>query len=506
MPLPRVPGAFAAGLVLWLLGGAAPAPARAFDLDEVAARARKLAGEPYQEPSRVPRWLLDIDYDRWRQIRFRPEQALWRGRELPFEVQFFHPGLYYDRTVRIHVVDAEGVRPARFSPDQYDYGGSELASRIPQDLGHAGFRLHAPFKTPDYYDEVAVFLGASYFRAVGRSEAWGLSARGLAIDTALPSGEEFPWFREFWLVHPGREAKELVLYALLDSRSVAGAYRFVVTPGQETVVRVQARLFRRRPVQKLGVAPLTSMFFYGETRRRGFEDFRPEVHDSDGLQVLLDSGERIWRPLANPETLRVTSFEATHPRGFGLAQRDRNWDHYQDLETRPDLRPDLWVVPEGDWGPGRVELVEIPSDSEHNDNIVAYWVPERLPPLEKPIVFAYRTHWRGAESTGTPSGGRVVATRLDAGDDEGTARWIVDFEGGELDRLEPESTVRGVVSVGPAEAGELVEQRVERNPVTGGWRLVFDVRPSGSGPLDLRAFLQRGEEALTETWTTVMEP
>lgn len=501
---PASVGAIAALVATFALG--APSRARSFDLDDVAERARSLAAKPYQAPKAdVPRWLLDLDYDRWRQIRFRPEHALWRERDLPFQVQLFHPGLYYDRTVRIHVVDGEGVHPVSFSPDRFEYPDADVASRVPQDLGYAGFRLHAPFKTADYHDEVAVFLGASYFRAVGRDDVFGLSARGLALDTALPSGEEFPWFRAFWLVRPAPGATDIAVYALLDSPSLTGAYRFAVTPGEETRVQVESRIYRREAVEKLGVAPLTSMFLYGETRPRPFEDFRPEVHDSDGLAVALASGEWIWRPLANPERLRVTRLDAPDPKGFGLAQRDRDWDHYQDLEARAERRPGLWIEPRGDWGAGHVELVEIPSDQETNDNVVAYWVPAETPPVGEPLTYAYDMRWSSAGVPPDPPAGRVVATRRDAGG-EGAIRWTVDFEGPQLRKLGAENVLRGVVSAGPETASvEILEQRVQKNPVTGGWRLVFQVR-ARDAPVELRAFLQKGDEILTETWTTRMAP
>jgi glucans biosynthesis protein len=329
---------------------------------------------------------------------------------------------------------------------------------VPQDLGFAGFRIHYPIKTPKYHDEVIVFLGASYFRALGKKEVFGLSARGLAVDTAESSGEEFPYFREFWLVVPSPGAKEMELYALLDSPSVSGAYRFVVRPGDETEVDVEARLFLRREVKKLGIAPLTSMYFHGENDLRVIVDFRPEVHDSDGLLVQTGTGEWIWRPLDNPRALHVSSFAMEHPKGFGLIQRDRDFASYQDLEARSELRPSAWVAPKGDWGK-------------------------------------------------RPPGGRVVATRRDFGTFEDAHRFVVDFDGGKLAKLPADSVVRGVVSIaGGDDSAELLEQQVIKNPVTGGWRLAFQVRPRHKGPVDVRAFLDSGGEALTETWSYVILP
>lgn len=476
-----------------------------FDFDAVAKRAEKLARQPFKDPHgvEVPDWLLQISYDQWRDIRFKPEESLWRGKGSNFEVQFFHPGLYYDRVVRIHEVDAKGVHAFEMSPNQFDYGANEFASRVPQDLGFAGFRVHYPIKTPNYKDEVIVFVGASYFRAVGRDHVYGLSARALAIDTALPSGEEFPFFKEFWLVRPSPGARELEFFALLDSQRVTGAYRFVVTPGEQTIVDVQSRVFFRRSVGKVGIAPLTSMFYSGENHPSRTEDYRPEVHDSDGLLLADSTGEWVWRPLKNPRTLAVNTFRMTNPRGFGLLQRDRDFEHYQDLETRMETRPSVWVEPKGDWGSGVVELVQIPTQGEIHDNIVAYWTPDGETDPAKPLSHAWRMTFYGDDPRRPPAG-RVIATRRDLGTIEDGQRFVVDFAGRILSALPADTVLQGVVTVG--EGGELVEQQVVKNPVNDTWRLTFQVRAPGGNPVEMRAFLRQGDEALTETWSYVLEP
>jgi glucans biosynthesis protein len=491
-----------------LLGALAPPVLAGFDLDQVAATAEKLAEAPWKDPrGEVPKWLLDLPYDRWRDIRFRPDHALWRGGEQRFTAQFFHLGLFYDRPVAINVVDANGTHPMPFSPSDFDYGKNEFASRVPENLGVAGFRIHYPINRPDYGDEVIVFVGASYFRAVPKGLGFGLSARGLAIDTASASGEEFPYFKEFWLMRPAAQASEMVLYALLDSPRMAGAYRFVLRPGERTVVETQARLFPRKEIGKVGIAPLTSMFFHGEDTQRRFEDFRPEVHDSDGLLLELQSGEWMWRPLDNPEILQVNSFRMPNPKGFGLLQRDRDFDHYQDLEARPDLRPSAWIVPRGNWGDGHVELVQIPTKNEMNDNVVAYWVPEKKTQPGTALAFAYDLYWY-RDDRERPPGARVVATRRDRGPIPDSHRFIVDFEGARLKSLPADTVMRGVVTAGAGtEIGDqLLEQHLVKNPVTGGWRLAFQVRPKDDQPLELRAFLQKSNETLTETWSYTLLP
>mgnify|MGYP000327270674 CR=1 FL=1 len=366
-----------------------------FTLDKVVEKARVLAKSPYQPPKdMVPKWLLDITYDQLRDIRFIPDKSHWRPDGLPFELQFFHAGLYFDRTVKINEITDAGVVPIAFSTDLFNYEKSarELKEKIPPNLGFAGFRIHGNINTPNYKDEVAVFLGASYFKSLAKGQVYGLSARGLAIDTAQPQGEEFPWFREFWIQRPDPHDTNITVYALLDSPRTTGAYRFVITPGTQTLMEVDCTLFLRKAIDKLGIAPLTSMFFYGEnTNQRPKDSFRPEIHDSDGLMIEMETGEWIWRPLRNPTFLQVNAFEADNPRGFGLMQRDLNFDHYQDLEAHYEKRPSAWITTKGPWGRGWVELVQIPTDDEIHDNIVAFWRPAAAP-IGQPLDLGQHIH------------------------------------------------------------------------------------------------------------------
>lgn len=506
MPWSRgsVVSVFVAGV---LAGSLHASPARAgFGLDDVVARARDLAAQPFHDSKdKIPPWMLDMTYDQWRDIRFRTDNSLWRKERLPFEVQFFHLGLYYPRPVTVNVIDGNEVRHLPFSTERFDYGKNTFADAIPEDIGYAGFRLHFPLKNAKYKDEAIVFLGASYFRALGRDQIYGLSARGLAIDTLEPSGEEFPYFTEFWLVRPTRDARTMTIYALMDSRSVTGAYRFVVGPGVQTRVDVDFTVFFRNPVKKLGIAPLTSMFFHGENTTRCFSDFRPEVHDSDGLLLFSGSDEWLWRPLNNPPHPANSAFAMTNPHGFGLIQRDRDFEHYQDLEARSELRPSAWQVLHGDWGDGHVELMELPTDTDINDNMVAFWSPARKPQTGESIAGAYSIYWYGDDPT-RPSGGRVVATREDRLKD-GIRRFVLDFASKKLVARPASQAPTAVVSVASGtESGELVEQQMVKNPVNGSWRLTFLVKPSGNRPMELRAFLRDERDTLSETWSDVVQP
>ena len=436
-----------------------------FSFQNVIDKASALSKKSFElDQGDVPEFLLKITYDDWRDIRFDPKRALWLHDKLLFNAQFFHPGLFYNRIVKIHAVDSAGVQDIPFSPDLFDYGKNNFKDKVPADLGFAGFRLHYPINTPDYHDEVIVFLGASYFRAVAQGQNYGISVRGLAIDTALSSGEEFPYFKEFWLLRPARSEKSMTVFALLDSPSVTGAYKYVIFPGKETLINVTSRLFVRKNVDKLGIAPLTSMFFYGEnTNQRPIDDFRPEIHDSDGLMVATGSGEWIWRPLRDPRTLLVTSFQVKSLVGFGLIQRDLNFDHYQDLEAHYESRPSVWIKPVGNWGEGRVELIQIPMvDTETNDNIVAFWVPSQLPEAHQPIRYSYEIKWHFPDRTRPPSG-RVIATRTAAGSGERVKKFIIDFAGERLESLPADTPLTGVITVDPK--AKLVEQQLYKNRV-----------------------------------------
>ena len=485
-----------------------PFAAYAFDFELVANRARQLAAAPYKTgDAKLPKELQDLNYDQLRDIRFKPDRALWRDAKLPFELAFYHLGLYFDRPVRINELVGDTVREIRFDPALFDYGANKIDPNRMRGLGFAGFRVHYPLNTPKYKDEVLVFLGASYFRALGKGQIYGISARGLAIDTGLASGEEFPRFVEFWIERPMPPTSTLTIYALLDSKRVSGAYRFVLKPGVETVLDVKERLFLRENVSRLGIAPLTTMYFFGENQHTSRDDYRPEVHDSDGLSIQSGTGEWIWRPLVDPKRLLVTSFAMTNVAGFGLMQRDRDFASYEDLEARYDLRPSAWIEPKGKWGAGRVELVQIPSPDETNDNIVAYWVPDAAPEPKQPLDYEYRILWQKDPGTRPPLAW-VTQTRRGRGytrSDDGSIGFVIDFEGPALKKLPADTAVEAIVSV-DANA-EVKEAIAHHNDVTGGWRVSLRfTRIAADKPVELRAFLRTRSSVLSETWSYILPP
>ncbi|MEE4376692.1 MAG: glucan biosynthesis protein G [Candidatus Competibacteraceae bacterium] len=477
-------------------------PPKRFNFADVHRRAANLALQPFQETEQsIPAFLRDLTYDQYRDIRFRADKGLWRNEGLPFEVQFAHLGFLFLKPVKINIVEDGEVQPIPYRGDWFDYGANILPEQLPAELGFAGFRLHYPLHQDSYYDEVAVFLGASYFRAVGQQQTYGLSARGLAIDTGLPKPEEFPVFREFWLEKPTQDATEITLYALLDSPRVTGAYRFLIKPGPTTTINVKAQVFLREAVDKLAIAPLTSMFFHGELSERFSDDFRPEVHDSDGLLLALGNGEWLWRPLSNPSRLQISAFRDNNPRGFGLLQRDRDFNNYQDLEALYQKRPSVWVEPLGEWGPGFIELVEIPTDAERYDNIVAFWIPEQ--PLEAHSSFAteYRLHF-ASQLDRKPPGGQTLATRIGAGGAGGVdptkRRFVLDFGGKNLTALPEDTEITALVN---ASAGKIDNIVVKKNPFTTGWRASFELLPENEPVIELRCFLKSAGNVLTETWS-----
>ncbi len=505
-PKPRRPLAassrwlFAAALAASL--AAAPAFGEAFSFAGLCARAKLLASQPYApRPSRVPEDLRRLSYDQYRDIRYRPAQSWWLRDQLPFELQFFHPGFIFKSTVQISEVDEGTARPIPFSPQLFDYGQNRLAAP-PESMGFAGFRILYPLNKPG--DELAAFQGASYFRMVCAKATYGLSARGLAIDTAEPTPEEFPDFEEYWIERPSRAATELTIYALLEGPSVAGAYRFTVVPGADTVVQVRAVLYLRRHPKIFGVAPLTSMFWHGQNAE-ALHDFRPEVHDSDGLMLHTGAGEWLWHPLTNPANVRTLTFGDENPRGFGLLQRNRNFADYQDIEAAYQLRTSAWVEPVGSWGRGSVRLVELPSPDETNDNIVAFWVPAELPPFGTPLEFAYRLHWFVDQIR--PPGGYAVATRHGRSktQERDLERFLVDFDGPGLRGRPAGAPLEPDVTVGAG--AELVHATLQKNPFNGTWRAAFALRPDGTGrPVELRCYLRDPGHTLTETWSYLWQP
>jgi len=478
-------------------------PARAFDFAALKGRARALANAAYSAPAKLaPNALINLDYDQYQSLRFRRDQAIWGKEERGFRLEFFHLGRGFKEPVEMYEIVDGAAREIRYQPSLFEFRKTGIDPRaLPPDLGFAGFRIHA---ATNWDADVASFLGASYFRGVGSdTRQFGLSARALAIDTAN-GVEEFPRFVAWWFERPVNDSRTLVFYGLLDSPSIAGAYRFALTPGAPQIVEVDSAIYPRKSIRRLGIAALTSMYQMGENDRRLANDWRPEIHDSDGLALWSGNGEWIWRPLTNPAFPRVNSFFDESPRGFGLLQRDRNFVNYQDDGVFYERRPSLWIEPKTGWGKGAVQLVELTTADETFDNIVAYWNPTEPPKPGDELLYSYRMFW-GTQMPANPPLAQVVATRTGIGGVVGQKRkyfswrFAVDFVGGELGALAERADVEPVISVSRGGV-EITSAR----PLASlkGYRAMFDVKPTDDSvePIDIRLFLRHERQPLTETW------
>lgn len=488
-------------------GAKAPEPAinpsASFSIDLLKHKAAKLAGTAYDDRvPPIPDQIKNLSYDQHRDIRFRRDQGPWYNQRKPFEIQFFHLGSIFLSPVLVNEIVDGKVEPLSYNPAYFDFGKNHISPEALNNLGFAGFRIHAKLNSPTYYDELVSFLGASYFRALGKGQKYGLSARGLAIDTALQSGEEFPVFKEFWIERPARGDKNIRVYALLDSKSATGAYKFVITPGTNTTMDVEAYLYPRKAIAKLGVAPLTSMYLFGENTKNRFDDHRPEVHDSDGLLVHNGRGEWLWRPLDNSKYLRISSFEDFNPQGFGLMQRDQNPRHYLDFEAEYEKRPSVWVQPQGEWGKGVVQLVEIPSIQEIHDNVVAYWVPHE--PIEpgREYAFKYRLNWCTSLPE-EPGIAKVIDTYTGIGGVSGMLetdkrKFVINFS--RLKHLKKDIKDGLIIPEVSASEGKIKGIHLMYNPLTKGATIYTDFAPNGKTS-ELRAVLKKDGKEISEVWS-----
>lgn len=474
-----------------------------FDFNVLREMAKALAGKAYVAPKQpAPDIINKIDFDAAQKIKFRAGKAIWDDGPGPFPIRLFHVDKFNPLPVKINVLSGGRPKPVIYSPDDFDYGDTDLAAKLPRDLGFSGFRvMDGRGADTDWL----AFQGASYFRSSGQDNQYGGSARGIAVDTVAATKEEFPRFIEFWLAEPDPKQSTITVYALLDGPSLSGAYQFVATKQAGAAMDVQAELFIRKDIAQLGVAPLTSMYWYGENERQYAIDWRPEIHDSDGIALWTGKGERIWRPLIDPPTVLANSFVDENPKGFGLMQRDRVFADYQDDGAFYNRRPSMWVQTKGTWGAGAVQLVEIPTQDEIHDNIVAYWIPKNPVKAGDHLSFAYRLFWQNDSPDAPKDVGRVVATRIGRGGvpgkpaptDKDSWKFVVDFVGGPLSKMAPRFDVTPVVNTS---RGKLGKAYVIKVVGTDRWRALFDVLAPGKEPINLRCYLRLGDQTLSETW------
>ncbi|SON54073.1 Glucans biosynthesis protein D precursor [Hartmannibacter diazotrophicus] len=473
-----------------------------FSFDGLIAAMKEKAAKPYVPPKTRASDILDkIDYDAHWKIQFRPDHTLeLGGGKAP--IRFFHLGRYFKDPVGINVIDGNTAKPVLYGPDYFDMPKDSPARELPKDIGFAGFRVMEEGEKKDWL----AFLGAAYFRSSGELDQFGMSARAVAIDVAMPTPEEFPRFTDFWFAP--LETGTLTIYMAMDGPSITGAIRMDCDRSKGVVMDISAHYFMRKDIARLGLAALTSMFWFDELNARNGKDWRPEIHDSDGLAIWNGNGERLWRPLNNPPTVMTSSFVDQNIKGFALEQRDRNFDHYQDDGVFYEKRSTVWVEPKGDWGPGTVQLVEIPTDDEIHDNIVAYFIPEKPAKAGDEVAVDYRLHWV-AEEPYVPPVARVWSTRAGMGGvpgqprPKGVIKFVVDFEGGGIGKLGQQDGVEAVVE---ASSGKI--SGVYTLPVVGTerWRAVFDFTADGTAPVEMRLFLKDKTATLSETWLYQYHP
>lgn len=486
-----------------------------FDFAILQKMARELAAKPWQgAPGALPETLANLTPQAYNSIQYDAGHSLWNGQDdRQLDVQFFHVGMGFRRRVRMFSVDASRhqAREVHFRPELFNYNSAGVDTRQLEgqlDLGFAGFKA---FKAPEIARrDVVSFLGASYFRAVDDTFQYGLSARGLAIDTYANKPEEFPDFTAFWFETPKPEDTTFVVYALLDSASVTGAYKFTIhCEDKRVVMDVDSHLYVRQDVEQLGIAPITSMFACGNNERRMCDTIHPQIHDSDRLALWRGNGEWVARPLNNPQKLQFNTFVDENPKGFGLLQLDRDFSHYQDVIGWYNKRPSLWVEPLNKWGKGSVCLMEIPTTGETMDNIVCFWQPAEKITKGAALDFQYRLYWSAFPPVSTELA-KVYATRTGMGSfPEGWApgehfpqqwsrRFAVDFVGGEL----KDAAAKGIEPVITLSNGQARQVEILYVEPFDGYRILFDWYPTDDStkPVDMRMFLRSQGQTLSETW------
>ncbi|MEM0912295.1 MAG: glucan biosynthesis protein [Pseudomonadota bacterium] len=464
-----------------------------FDREWLERYAKSLSARPF-EPKELPpdNPLNQLDYDDYKKIQFERGATIWSREPRNFRVNPLHPGFLFKVPVKLNLVVGGISRRILYTTDIFNYDAEQQALKETDAGGYSGFSVTNRINRENKWDEFLVFQGGSYFRAVGQTNWYGLSARGLAVNTAKPTGEEFPVFSEFWIERPDEGAEKLVIHALMESQSVTGAFSFTVTPGEHTVVAVDSILFPRTTIDAFGIAPLTSMFLFSPMDASRFDDFRPRVHDSDGLLIVKQNGERVWRPLANPIRLEVSAFSDINPGGFGLMQRSREFEQYQDIKAHYQYRPSAWIEPVSNFGEGHIELIEIPTDIEIHDNIVAFWQPKR--PLEPGFgyEFDYKMHW-GSLAPIDRKPGRIVSSASGRTLNSETERdFVIDFEADDIpDNLTIDAS---------SSTGQITGAIQKIIPQNGRLRLVVKFEPGAEDVSELRVSLFNENQPWGETW------
>ncbi|HQT81322.1 MAG: glucan biosynthesis protein D [Ferrovum sp. 37-45-19] len=488
-----------------------------FSYAKLIEQAKVLAHSAYEAPPRPDSKVLDeIDWEHHGQIQFDTDHALFANGPGEFPISFFHQGRFFRVPVRMFVLNSDEettqAQEIIYHSDLFKMPENNPAHRLGPPAAFAGFRIqesrlagnpHLNWRDNDW----AAFLGASYFRAIGDEYQYGLSARGVAINVVVDGvTEEFPDFTHFYFVPPKEGSNRMVIYALLDGPSIAGAYRFTLTRHHEVVMEIEHHLFLRQDVQRLGLAPITSMYWFSEKDKKTAEDWRPAVHDSDGLMMWTGKDEHLWRPLNNPTGIQVSSFNDSHPKGYGLMQRERHFSEYQDA-VHYEKRPSLWVEPLGNWNQGSVELVELHTSEELYDNMVVMWVPQEKALRGQSYHLHYRLYWQANYPFPLPLA-QVYRTSIGRGGEPGVKRppeahkFMVEFHGDIFNILPQHTDPFADLWTSKGRFDLIYVERVP-NAEPHQWRVIFDlILPQEKiiNPVELRLTLKFQGSVLSETW------
>jgi glucans biosynthesis protein len=489
-------GALAASLAP---SGAAPAAAEPlgqpvpFAADTVVRQAVELAAKPFKEPEAppLPSLLSGLTFDQYASIRRVPGTAIWSGEKLGFSLEPLHRGFVYTTPIAINIVENGFAQKVLYESADFDFGKLQPPAVL-GDLGFSGLRI---LKSSDQgFEDAAIFQGASFYRARARAQAFGVTARGLAIRTGDEPGEEFPLFREFWIEKPNPAANTLTIHALLDSASVTGAFRFTLRPLETTIIDTEMTLIARVAVDKLGFGAMAAVYLFSGLDHRRADDVRAAVYESTGLQILAGSGEWLWRPVSNRETLQISAFSDLNPRGFGLLQRTRSFDAFYDDATHWELKPTLWIEPIGDWGEGDLRLLEIPAASEANENVVAQWRPKAGMAAGTSLSIAYRQFWCWSPPS-SPRLATCVSSR--SGKIGNRQRFAVEMAGDLF--ADPQKAAAASADV-HASPGKIESVRLFPYKDRRSVRVVFDLDPGSEAYSELRLTLSVDNQAASETW------
>lgn len=469
------------------------APPVDFGSGTVADMARELAKHSFKPiATDLPDPFKALTFEQYNAIALKDDARVWGDQNVGFVIEPLHRGFQYTNPIQLNLVaDGKAYRLV-YDVKLFDFGKLNPGTKV-GDIGFSGFRVLRPHSDGNLAD-IAAFQGANFFRALAEGQVAGLMARALAIKVADPKGEETPIFRQIWIEKPSLVAATLIVHALIDSESVAGAFRFTIRPGEATIMDTECTLFPRVNIDNFGLATMSATHLLGFMDHKKFDDYRPNVSEVCGLQMLTGNDEWVWRPVTNPGSLQISSFQDNKPKGFGCLLRDRDFEDYADEDNQWEKRPSLWIEPIGDWAEGFVQLMEIPSQSDANDNILCFWRPKDSLKGGTEVSFAYRQFW----CWDPPARPDLAQTRHSRSGTNGKRqRFFVEFAGDVLGKADVANAISPTLTAG---AGSITMMRTFADPDQKSYRLLFELDPGSADSSELRLVLQANGKPVSETW------